>query len=375
MDKFIEIKEVIGERVEKGLLHSAIIGAYQDGKPLFKYNLGCTDRQIFRLASMTKPITAVACMKCVEMGLLSVQDKIEKYLPSFANRKIGQIVNGKVEYLKDSNTPMTIEHILTHSSGLGSGEVGNILCNQIDWMSNLEERVDSYANWYLDFESGKSQLYSAVVALDLISRIIEIVSGMEYFSFLKKYIFEPLGMVDTVYELDDEQKQRLVPMYALNEDKTTSFHAEFANEYAAFECFPEKGFVGGCAGLFSTFEDYANFACMLACGGSFNGKRVLSENSVKEIALPRLPTSFEGIGIYNWGYAVSVRCQEHEYQPLPLGAYGWSGAYVPHFFVEPKNKVCALMMTNINNDLGSGSPSINAFEKVIAKVFKKENLF
>ncbi len=375
MDKFLPIKATMRERIEKGLLYSAIVGAYKDGHSIFKYNLGCKDRQIFRLASMTKPITAVACLKCAEMGLLSPKDKVEKYLPSFANRKIGQLVDGKVEYLKDSNTPMTIEHILTHSSGLGSGEVGNLLCNQIDWSSNLKERVEFYSNWYLDFESGTSQLYSAVVALDLVSRIIEIVSGMEYFSFLKKYIFEPLDMVDTVYELNDEQKQRLVPMYAMNEDKTAIFYKEFENKYAAFECFPEKGFVGGCAGLFSTFEDYANFACMLACGGTFNGKRILSENSVKEMAIPRLSNALEGIGWFNWGYAVFVRCEENEVQPLPVGSYGWSGAYVPHFFVEPKSRICALMMTNINNDLGSGSGSILEFEKVVAKVLKEQHVF
>ncbi len=367
MDKFIEVEKVIRERVEKGVLHAATVGAYEAGKLLFKYNIGCVDRQIFRLASMTKPITAVAFLKCVELGLLSPQDKIEKYLPSFANRKIGKSVDGKIEYVKDSKAPVTIEHILTHSSGLGSGEVGDMQMASRPLPASLKERVEWYASWYLDFEPGTNQLYSGLCALDILARIIEIVTGLDYVDFLKKYIFEPLDMVDTVYTLSEEQKKRLVPMYALNEEKTASIHKEFENRYAGFEGFPD-GYVGGTAGLFSTFEDYSNFACMLANGGTFNGKRILLESSVKEMATPRLPDTFDGIGWFNWGYAVFVRCGESDTQPLPVGTYGWSGAYVTHFFVEPKKKVCAIMMTNMNNDLGAGSSSISAFEKVMGKL-------
>ncbi len=370
----MQVEEIIRERVEKTLLRSAIIGAYREEEPLFKYNFGCIDRQIFRLASMTKPITAAAFLKCVELGLLSAQDKIEKYLPSFANRKVGQIVEGKIEYLKDSPTPITIEHILTHSSGLGSGAVGDMQFGSRRLPASLKERVEWYSTWYLDFESGTSQFYSGLCALDVVARIIEIVTGMEYVAFLKKYLFEPLDMVDTVFTLNDEQKQRLVPMYALNEEKTASVYKEFENRYAGFEGFPD-GYVGGVAGLFSTFEDYSNFARMLANGGVFNGKRVLLETSVKEMATPRLSDSIEGIGWFNWGYAVFVRCARSDTQPLPVGTYGWSGAYVTHFFVEPKSKTCALMMTNMNNDLGAGSPSIAAFEKIVAKALKEENLF
>ncbi len=373
MDKFSQVEEVVRERVQKGLLHSAIVGAYKNDKPLFKYNIGCVDGQIFRLASMTKPITAVAFLKCVDMGLLSPKDKIEQYLPHFANRKIGRLVDGKIEYVKDSQTPVTIEHILTHSSGLGSGVIGDMQMASKPMPPSLKERVDWYSSWYLDFEPGTSQLYSGLCALDIVARIIEIVTDMDYVSFLKKYIFQPLDMVDTVFTLSEEQKQRLVPMYAMNDEKTASYHKEFDNPYAGFEGFPD-GYVGGTAGLFSTFEDYSNFARMLANGGVFNGKRILSENAVKEMAIPRLPDTLEGIGWFNWGYAVFVRCAESDSQPLPVGSFGWSGAYVTHFFVEPKSKTCAIMMTNMNNDLGAGSLSIAAFEKIVGKLLTEKKI-
>lgn len=237
MDRFLPIKEVISERIEKGLLRSAIIGAYKDGKPIFKYNIGCVDKQIFRLASMTKPITAVACLKCAEMGLLSTKDRVDKYLPSFANRKVGQVIDGKVEFLKDSDTPMTIEHILTHSSGFASGVVGERQLDINNFSGSLKERVEKYATWYLDFESGKSSAYSPICALDIVARIVEIVSGMEYFQFLRKYIFEPLDMVDTVYRINDEQKKRLVPMHYLNDDGKNSYHKELDENYGCFDFF------------------------------------------------------------------------------------------------------------------------------------------
>ncbi len=368
MDKFIEVKEVVGDRVEKGMLHSAVVGVFKEGKQLFKYNFGCVDRQIFRLASMTKPITAVALMKCVDLGLLSVKDRIDEYLPAFADMKIGKLVDGKIEYDKACKTPITIEHILTHTSGLGSGEVGDVQVTERKVPKTLEEAVKDYGGWYLDFEPGTNQFYSALTALDIVSRIIEIVANMPYGDFLKKYIFEPLDMVDTVYKLNEEQKTRLVPMYEINEDRTGSIHKEFKNAYAGFDGFYE-GYTGGAAGLFSTFEDYSNFTNMLACGGVFNGKRVLSENSVKEISIPRSP-----IDVYNWGYTVLVRGKETAEQPLPIGSFGWSGAYATHFFVDLKSQLSAVMMTNMNNDYGAGSPSIAAFEKVVGKLIKEEKI-
>lgn len=112
---------------------------------------------------------------------------------------------------------------------------------------------------------------------------------------------------------------------------------------------------------------------MLANDGEFNGKRILSANSVKELRIPRLSKTLEGIGVFNWGYAVTVRCETTDAQPLPIDTYGWSGAYSSHFFVEPKSKICAIMMTNTSNEVNS--VSIAAFEKIVGSVFKKEKLF
>ena len=187
MEKYLEIKNAIQERVDCGLMHSATIGVSVKGQELFRYKIGTIDRQIFRLASMTKPITAAAILICQDMGLVSVKDKVEKYIPSFQNMKVGKVVDGKVVFDKDCPVPMTIEHILTHSSGLGSGDVGNLQWEGVK-VNELEEQVEKYSKWYLDFVPGSSQLYSGTVALDVVARIVEVVSGMKYIDFLKKYL-------------------------------------------------------------------------------------------------------------------------------------------------------------------------------------------
>ena len=365
MDKYSGIKNAIQERVDHGLMHSATIGVSVKGKELFRYKIGTIDRQIFRLASMTKPITAVAILICQDMGLVSVKDEVEKYIPSFKDMKVGKVVDGKVVFDKDCPVPITIEHILTHSSGLGSGEVGNLQWKKVE-ADELKEQVEIYSKWYLDFVPGSSQLYSGTVALDVVARIVEIVSKMKYIDFLKKYIFEPLDMVDTTYKLTEEQKTRLVPMYQINEEGTNSFHKELEDRYAGFESMKE-GYTSGCAGLFSTYDDYSRFASMLANGGEYNGKRVLSEQAVSEMAVPRLSTDFVGIDrFFNWGYGVYVRGDENEdFQKILKGSFGWSGAYSTHFFIDPMHNLSAVMMTNMNNDLGSGSPSIQVFEKAV----------
>ena len=365
MEKYLEIKNAIQERVDCGLMHSATIGVSVKGQELFRYKIGTIDRQIFRLASMTKPITAAAILICQDMGLVSVKDEVEKYIPSFQNMKVGKVVDGKVVFDKDCPVPMTIEHILTHSSGLGSGDVGNLQWEGVK-VNELEEQVEKYSKWYLDFVPGSSQLYSGTVALDVVARIVEVVSGMKYIDFLKKYLFEPLDMIDTTYKLTEEQKVRLVPMYQINEERTNSFHKELEDRYAGFDGIAE-GYTSGCAGMFSTYDDYSHFASMLANGGEYNGKRILSKQAVLDMAVPRLSTDFVGIDqFFNWGYGVYVRGNENkDFQKILKGSFGWSGAYSTHFFIDPSLNLSAVMMTNMNNDLGSGSPSIQVFEKVV----------
>lgn len=318
---------------------------------------------VFRLASMTKPITACAVLIAEERGLLSIDAPIGKYIEGFAHGGVGVMENGAACF-SHSAREITIKDCLTHSSGLGSGVVGDFQFNRIPKPYDLRKNVYAWNGAFLDFEPGSRQAYSWGVAMELLAYIVERTSGMPYAEFLKKNIFEPLGMSDTSYELSGNMSERLAEMYRTGEDGRLQSVDLGVSGFEAFEC----GYPGGSAGLFSTLEDYSKFARMLANNGSLYGKRILTKNSVRKMRTPMLPKTLDGINEYfNWGLGVRVCEKRGEKQPLSDGSFGWSGAYGTHFWVEPETGVSAVLMLNKADVGGSGSPYSAEFERLVEK--------
>ena len=138
--------------------------------------------------------------------------------------------------------------------------------------------------------------------------------------------------------------------------------------YRGFGAFAE-GYTGGSAGLFSTLDDYARFACMLSQKGMLGNARILKEESVEQMSTPQHDYSIQGVSEYfNWGLGVRVVEKQDEAQALPAGSYGWSGAYGTHFWVEPATKRCAILMLNKADVGGSGSPYSYEFEKLVQNI-------
>ncbi len=311
-----------------------------------------TENTIFRMASMTKPITAVATMLLVERGLLSVDDPVSKYIPEFADMKF----IGRDE--KPKCIP-TIKHILTHSSGIPSPALTG------DDNKTLANAVMPIINHGLEYEPGTKQSYSPTGAFDILAAIIERVTETDYASFLKKEIFIPCEMNDTGFIPTDEQKNRMVEIHnRVNDENTTEPQAEDCIFFTA----PNTHFLGG-AGLFSTLHDYSNFAKMLLNKGTFNGKRIIGEDVHKLMSTPQISKEVMP-GNERWGLGVRV-ISETAYSSLPVGAYGWSGAYGTHFWVDPVNNTCTVFMKNSLIDMGGGNESACNFEKAFNASFEK----
>lgn len=368
---FSRVENAIDENIEKGVLPGAVLCVNIGGERVYEYCGGFYDVEkgvalkrdaVFRLCSMTKPITAAAVLLQQDRGLLSVKDEVKKYLPEFAHRKVAVMDGGKVRIAGDAKRDMTIEDILTHGSGLGAGAVGDFTYPKDlrARTSDLREMVEAYAAMPLDFSPAESQLYSALVAPDLLSRIVELTSGDDYETFLRKNIFGPLGMTDTGYKLSEAQHERMVPLYRLSDDKT---HMTLMDGVEGHDGFP-RGSVSGATGMLSTMEDYSHFAEMLCGEGEYKGVRILSREAVKAMRTPHYPLGFAGIDvIFNWGYLVRVRSERHEnIQELSAGSYGWSGAYNTHFWVDPELKLSAVLMSNLENAGGAGSQTAFEFE-------------
>ena len=342
------VSTVIGQKV----LPCASILVYQENCGFYREEFGCSDISgnkklkndaIFRLASMSKPITAVAAMILVDRGLLSLDDSIAKYLPEFSKLFIGKIENGEVVEEIEAKTAVTIKELLTHSSGIGSGDIGakDFLAIPVEERATLEMSMPHYAKCRLEFEPKTSSNYSPFIGLDILSRIIEIVSGKSYDVFLKEEIFDRLGMYDTTFVPTEEQWDRMVRFADEKDGKCIS---EPLDKTRVFEQFPLTFFAGS-AGLASTMDDYFAFVKMLLNEGEYNGVRILNADTVRAMATPQL-TKEVLPPPQVWGLGVRVITDE-TYGTLVKNCYGWAGAYGTYFWVDPDNKIVAIYMRNV----------------------------
>ena len=361
----VNIDEIYQYDVAKNKVFGAAYYVYQDGAELEKCygnatlnaDMPITNRSIFRLASMTKPITAVAALVLVDRGMLSLDDSVEKYLPEFKDIKI-ITANGET---KPSQMP-TVRSLLNHTSGIATDASKLVLMTERD-KQTLDASIDFFIRTGLDFQPGSQQAYSPTGAFDVLTRIIEKVSGVDYLTFLQREIFTPCGMVDTTFMPNAEQQGRMVEMH-------TNVNGENAvrqmTSGCVFEDIPSTHYLGG-AGLVSTLQDYAQFAKMLLNKGKTDTGAIISEQTFQQLCTPQVSQKIMP-GDTRWGLGVRV-ITKSSYPYLSVGAFGWSGAYGTHFWVDPVNKTFAVFMKNSAVDGGSGNESAVKFEEAVFSSF------
>ncbi len=358
----IKLKENIEKRInadiEKNLVGGACVLVKQNGHTVYENAFGVKDHNtneplktdaVFRLASMTKPVTAVAILILVSRGLIGLYDPIEKYLPSYAEMDIGKLdENGNIVRVGKAKNKLRVIHFLTHSSGVGTMEVGDKFISTMpkEKFATLKDVVDCHADCPLAFEPNSAQYYSPLVGFDVLARIVEITSGMSYDKFLEKEIFIPLGMNETTYTPSEELCERMVSIHDIVDGKSVSIDRKAG--YRKFH------FSGG-AGLVSTIYDYSKFAEMLLNGG------LLPDELMFAMTRPQLPYHIMP-GSQIWGLGMRV-ITDDDYKLLPKNSFGWSGAHGTHFWVDPDNKITAVYMKNSRYDGGAGATTANNFEE------------
>lgn len=361
--------------IASGKVGGAALCVVQDGEILLHKTYGyqnATTKEplredaMYRLASMTKPITAVAALIAEEQGLLSIDDELCKYIPAYAHMKIGHVEEGKAVYDKDAETPITIKHLLSHTSGIGTLEIGDLAWAQMpaDKAQTPEGVMDWFADKMIAFEPYTAQWYSPVVAFVAVARIIEIVSGMDYNAFLKKYLLDPLGMNDTTFAMTEEQKVRMIAMHNYTEEQG-GFAVPKSVE-TIFENVPVTQYCGG-AGLAATLDDYVKFGEMLTHGGTLGGVRILSPESVNKMGSVQVTDAIMGPP-QQWGLGVRVITADYQ---MPIGCFGWSGAYGTHYWSDPANKITAIYMKNSGYDGGSGAVTSFLYEQDVYASFEE----
>lgn len=324
-----------------------------------------TEHTLFRLASMTKPITAVAVLLLVERGLLSLSDPVSRYLPEFQDLNITQVAeDGRFVPSGKATTPITITHLLTHTSGFGSEAAKMAPITDED-----KATVDAYIAYHLrmglDFEPGTRQQYSGSAAFDVLVKIVETITGTDYLTFLQESLFAPCGMTNTTFTPSPRQWKELIALHTQVDGRNA---VAPTRENCVHYSYPCTHYLGG-AGLVSTLSDYVRFASMLLEEGKTEQGRLLRQETLALLSRPYVPRTVMP-GWENWGLGVRV-IVDPAYPYLPVGAYGWSGAYGTHFWVDPENKIAAVYMKNSCVDGGAWNESARFFEQAVQDALTK----
>ncbi len=305
---------------------------------------------IFRVASMTKPITATALMMLVEQGKLSVDDPVAKHIPAFAGQK-----------LKDGTParPVTIRDIVTHTAGLATSPG-----NGISQDATLAQIADAIGRQPLEFPPGTKWQYSS--GITIAGRLIEIASGETYADYLKRHIFQPLGMKDSAFQLTPDQARRLAVTYQPGKEKGLLEPVKIADPTQPRTPNPSGG-------LYSTAADMARFYQAILSGGSLNGTRLLSEKSVAEmtrIHTPGITTGFTPGNGWGLGWCVVEKPQSVT-RLLSPGTYGHGGAWGTQGWIDPqRGLIFALMIQRQNFGNSDASNIRDAFTEAAITAYR-----
>jgi CubicO group peptidase (beta-lactamase class C family) len=320
---------------------------------------------IFRLASMSKPITAVAVMMLLEEGKVRLNDPVSRFIPEFAGAKVavprpgraggggpgaagpgapggGRGAPAPVDIVT-ANRDITVRDLLTHTSGLMSGGPGNALAPQRTPEDTLATYIAKLGTVPLDFQPGTLWRYSGLAGFDILGRIVEVASGMPFDRFLRQRLFDPLGMKDTGFTPDPS---RLVPLYSRTQ---TGFERQ-ANQAGL----TSPTYFSGAGGMVSTAEDYLQFAQMLVNGGELNGRRYLGPRTIELMASNHtgdLVNGQFGRPARGMGFGLGVQVVE---DPIAAdlrqskGTFGWAGAYGTNQNMDPKEKMVTIIMMQVS---------------------------
>ena len=323
-----------------------------------------TADSLFWIASMSKPITGAAVMILVDEGKLSIDDPVEKYLPEFAGQMVNIAQSGDLAVLKKPARPITIKDVLSHTSGLPHLSRAE---KQIDTLT-LKEAGISYALSPLMFEPGSKYQYSNA-GINTAGRIIEVVSGVPFEQFLDERFFKPLGMKDTTFWPNDEQSKRIAKSYKPNAAKNDLEETPISQLTYPLNNRQRGPSPGG--GYFSTASDLAAFCRMVMNGGVHDGKRIISEASIRTMTSTQtgdLLNQGKGENGYGLGWSTSRKANNDTVIPGPCGH---GGAQATNMNVDPQRGLITVWMVQHAGYPGDGGKAQGAFNKAAVDAFAK----
>ena len=363
-ERLKKVDDLVREYVEDGRIQGAVVGVARRNKVVHMEAHGVLDETtrspmrkdaMFHMASSTKPVLGVAAMMLIEEGLINPEDPVEKYIPEFKNIQVAvakesadkDVVKSKSKskedlkkqkipdyQLVDVNRPLTIHDLLTHTAGLHTGGTGTMV-SKLDRPGSS----DTLASWIprvaagpLDFQPGTRWAYSGTVGLDVVARIIEIVSGTPFNEFVQTRIFDPLDMKDTHWNVPEDKLDR---MPVMRNDKGPWIKS--------------ADYFSGSIGLVSTARDYMHFEQMLVNEGTLFGHRLLKPESVAMMSTNHVGNLYnetaKGGSGRGFGYTVGITVDpEQAKDGRTAGAFGWMGAAGTVSWTAPEEELTVVYM-------------------------------
>ena len=344
-DRLERLTRAMENGVEEGHFPGAVAAIMRNGKIAYFETYGYRDRDaaapterdtIFRMASMTKPITGVAVMILFEEGHFSLNDPVSRFIPSFENVQVAVDKENTVP----SNRPITIRDLLRHTSGISYKKTKIYFEG-----TNLEEMIDWLATIPMIAHPGDSWEYG--MSTDVLARLVEVVSGKSFDVFLEERIFNPLEMNDTGFYVPEENHSRLVKMHPFgSKGQSKTGRSSATDTYLS----PPAILMGG-TGLVSTTMDYLRFCQMLLNDGELDGQRILGRKAVELMHADHLgdiPSTDPKLdGGVKMGLTFGVKGDPGESGELGSeGSYFWAGAFGTSFFIDPNEALIGVFMVN-----------------------------
>lgn len=361
--------DVLSTAVKQGELIGVSALVFDEGDTVYTGAFGLADREretpvdmdtVFRIYSMTKPITSVVIMDLIEEGKLSLSDPASKYIPELANMQVASLgTDGEPQYNPQAK-PMTIEDLLLHRAGLGYGIFGPVNAIEAAYMkadlfnpkTTMENTIGRITRLPLLQQPGEAWYYS--LSIDVLGRISEVIEEKTLGAIMAERIFKPLDMNETGFRVRPDQVARFASNYAVSED---GYILQDDGQNSPFSS-PENMLESGGGGLVSTLGDYAKFAQMMLDGGIYNGHRVISEATVKNMMTPHMDADntylFPWLGgdtLTGFGYGGSVVYADSDLnrraKGQAMGQWGWGGAARTNFWIDPENKAFGIIMLQL----------------------------
>ncbi len=362
-DRLIRIDENINAWIKDGRLNGCAALIIRNGKIIYNKAFGYDDLEktkpirtdnIFRIASQTKAITSTAIMILYEEGKFLLDDAVSRYIPEYAKQQVLDKFNATDSSYTTipAKTEVTIRQLLTHTSGIGYAQIGSKEANAIFSKANitagigvekgriLADDMKRLGKIPLMHQPGEKFTYG--LNTDVLGYLVEVISGMRLDEFFRKKIFEPLGMNDTYFYLPEDKQNRLVGFFEEVEKKLVK-RTVVVEGWKVDANYPNGNgtYLSGGGGLSSTMLDYAIFLQMILNGGEYNGKRILSRNTVRMMTMNQIGDVNFGNNKFGLGFGITTE-KGSSILPTPEGVFEWGGAFATTYWADPKENLIGI---------------------------------